>query len=648
MFKINIFNKTILGFLTVLIVLLVYFLIVYQPDCNNENTIKKKTGIGKFCYNDDEVFTSISEIKSPKGHAAATMINGYLLTVYSSDGGGSYKDGGIDFWNISDPRNPILASRYDDENTKLLREAHSYGLAKIDNKTFLAVQSITGIQIWDVTNPLKAFHVSSLKIPGIEGGDYTGIWWLSWQSPYLYLAGTTTGIYTVDTRDLKNPVVINRMTTKELGGINPSVVYASGNNLVGMESLSGKLFSVDISNPREPSLRDIHNGVPGYSGIYLGNEFITVSGDIAIGGNGDIAGMYRYKIDKYGKISFLGGTGINLEDGGYGSYQDNYFMAGYSDSFAKFDKNKNYQIKKGKVKNIDADQDFAVMLGNIAFISDDHGFGSSIIVHDKFPDQKPPKVIWTSTDKSESDVAITSPIGVSFSDQIDLKNLNSKNFIVKDENDNQINGYLSLQGNLVNFVPKNNFKVNTVYTLHIKNLEDISGNKMKPYISKFKTSKDSNYLVNNCKIIAQNPTLLSKEVKFNLDIDDYFKDGKFKWFLEENIIETNSKKTIRYKFNNIGRQTISVEIYKNEKKIKCASVHIVYDENQKNLESVSSSPMIFASGNIFTVNSDNDSVTMIKNSSTGNKYECEIPVGKNQELLHMSMIKINFCGLQMK
>ena len=52
----------------------------------------------------------------------------------------------------------------------------------------------------------KAFHVSSLKIPGIEGGDYTGIWWLSWQSPYLYLAGTTTGIYTVDTRDLKNPL----------------------------------------------------------------------------------------------------------------------------------------------------------------------------------------------------------------------------------------------------------------------------------------------------------------------------------------------------------------------------------------------------------------------------------------------------------
>ena len=66
MFKINIFNKTILGFLTVLIVLLVYFLIVYQPDCNNENTIKKKTGIGKFCYNDDEVFTSISEIKAQK------------------------------------------------------------------------------------------------------------------------------------------------------------------------------------------------------------------------------------------------------------------------------------------------------------------------------------------------------------------------------------------------------------------------------------------------------------------------------------------------------------------------------------------------------------------------------------------------------
>jgi hypothetical protein len=37
MFKIIIFNKIILGFVTVLMVLVVYLLINYQPDCNNEN-----------------------------------------------------------------------------------------------------------------------------------------------------------------------------------------------------------------------------------------------------------------------------------------------------------------------------------------------------------------------------------------------------------------------------------------------------------------------------------------------------------------------------------------------------------------------------------------------------------------------------------
>ena len=40
----------------------------------------------------------------------------------------------------------------------------------------------------------------------------------------------------------------------------------------------------------------------GYSGIYLGNEFITVSGDIAIGGNGDIAGMYDIKLTNMEKF----------------------------------------------------------------------------------------------------------------------------------------------------------------------------------------------------------------------------------------------------------------------------------------------------------------------------------------------------------
>ena len=60
--------------------------------------------------------------------------------------------------------------------------------------------------------------------------------------------------------------------------------------------------------------------------------------------------------------------------------------------------------------------------------------------------------------------------------------------------------------------------------------------------------------------------MLSKEVKFNLDIDDYFKDGKFKWFLEENIIETNSKKQLDINLIILEDKLLALRFIKMKKK----------------------------------------------------------------------------------
>ena len=74
-------------------------------------------GLGNLSYSSFEVFTPISIINSPLGHGNVAMVNGYLMVIYSSDGGGSSGNGGIEFWDVSDPRNPVLKVWYDNADT---------------------------------------------------------------------------------------------------------------------------------------------------------------------------------------------------------------------------------------------------------------------------------------------------------------------------------------------------------------------------------------------------------------------------------------------------------------------------------------------------------------------------------------------------
>ena len=606
-----------------------------ESKCDNSQVIKNQNpGLSNICHKKENYFKTISTITSPFGHGVATMVNEYLMTVYSSDGGGSYLDGGIEFWDLSDAYSPKLVSQYDNDKTKELREAHSFGLSKIKNKNYAAFQSITGFQIWNITDPLNIEFISSLNIPGIMGGNYTGIWWLSWQHPYLYLGGTSNGLYTIDTSKISDPKMISRISTSDLGGLNPSVVYAAGNLLVGMEALSGQLFTMDISIPDNPKLIDTFTGAPGYAGIFTGKEFITSGGDIAIGGNGETAGMHRYGISKEGLFSYLGWAGDNLEDGGYGSYQDGYFISGFSDSFAKFNVLSNNQIKRGQVLNKKADQDFAIFLGNLAFISDDHGEGSSIIVHDTQIDNNPPVVEWTSPYDGEKNVSLSSRIGISFSDQISLKSLTNKNIILKDNLGNIVEGTFSLQGNLVNFSPEIDLRANTKYYLTISNIEDVVGNKSKFINQSFITSDKEFNQISECKIIDRSPSAVDENITLKASETVSSKGTKYFWKFDESgyVLETNIKE-VKHAYKKPGRYSISLESKdSNGKKVICSSVHVVYDQILDN-KSTHSSPIIEAFGNIYSVNSDNNTVTWIDGGFPGNNYKCEISVGNTPKTI---------------
>jgi hypothetical protein len=237
-------------------------------------------GLGNLTYGPGELFTPIAVIRSPHGHGNVTMVQGYLMVIYSSDGGGDGNSGGIEFWDVSNPRLPVLARRYEDADTHGLREAHGFSLARNGDRLLLAAQGLTGIQVWDVTEPMAIRLVTSFPLPGIARGDYSGDWWVFWQAPYLYVAGVDQGLYVVDLRDPAAPVLLAQVPTGELGGVSPAQVFVLGNLAVVMESQGSAMATLDVSTPERPRLLQQVSGRPGYSHLFAGDGKILVSGSI--------------------------------------------------------------------------------------------------------------------------------------------------------------------------------------------------------------------------------------------------------------------------------------------------------------------------------------------------------------------------------
>jgi len=410
------------------------------------------------------------------------MVNGYLMVIYSSDGGGISENGGIEFWDVSDPSNPVLAVRHDNNDTHGLREAHGFSFSISYPGYYMVAQAVEGIQFWDLSNPFDISLLSYMDLPGISQGDYTGDWWVFWQAPYVYVAGTGSGLYVVDATDPTRPVLLNQVTTSQMGGLNPGMAFAVGNLLVLMENQGGDYATMDISDPASPVLIQKVKGRSGYSHIFAAGKILTS------GGNGDSNKMYVHNVTHDGIISFAGEAGSDLGNGGYGSYQDGFFHSGFSSKYAKFDIASLDLIGTGTSGLPGRDEDFGQVLGNLVFVGSDHSDGSALIVHQTAPDTAGPEVHWVHPQDGASDVALTGRVGVSMSDNIDIRSVGPSTFVVRPRGGLPLPGKFSGQMGLVNFSPDEPLQPNTTYEVFVNGIRDLVGNPGGTFTSQFSTS----------------------------------------------------------------------------------------------------------------------------------------------------------------
>jgi len=597
-------------------------------------------GVPNRIYTNSQVLTVISRLNAdngaPRSHGHVSMHKGYLVVIYSTDDGGS--DGGFSFFDISDPFAPVLVYQKDDDETQEIREAHGYGFSSSYGKDLVALQAAYGLQIWDWTDITNPVRLSYLHLPGIEDSDYAlGAWWLFWQAPYIYVAGSGNGIYIVDANDPSNPALVERLggqpnpvPVSQTGGFRLGPIFAVGNLLVASSMQGSGYVTIDISHPKNPNVLDVLGGnVPSiYSMLVNGHKIL---------GTGLDKELYVYDINDPSNISLINSGDID-GPGGYVTFQDGYAHVGASNQYSKVDisNDANYVLVDKATSGIrNRDEDFVVPLGNLVVLSDDHGNGSFIIPHQKGKDLEGPAVNMVIPKNGAPNQALTTRVGLTFTDLIDLRTVNDSTFIVRPVGGAALPGKYSTQLGVVNFFPDEPLLAEQLYEVIVPKggVKDLVGNPTESsFVSSFSTAPPQPPLT--CVITLSAPALVGQAAFFQARGMGGSGSFTYSWNFGDGsgVTPFSTDSTVNHAYNERGHYSVRVTVG-DGLNVSSASLIQTIHGSITALAPASSSTIIFdeAHNTVWNVNPDNETVLAIDALALSKKFE--IPVGKDPSTL---------------
>ncbi|MEM9381170.1 MAG: PKD domain-containing protein [Planctomycetota bacterium] len=587
----------------------------------------REQAVGSVPFASSELGRPVAEIVSPDGHGTVAVVNGYLMVIDSSDAGGTPDDGGIELWDLTDPRAPARVARYDDARTHRLREPHGFGLARIGARSYAALQTLEGLQIWDCTDVPALTLCADLDIPGIEAGNYAGNWWVCWQGRTIYVGGRNAGLFVVDASDPYEPVLASHLPTGELGGIGPSIVQAIGNLLIVTSNPSGAILTMDASDPVRPVPIDVVFGPRGYSHLFYRGLLLEP------GGQGDPERLYVHRVGHDGTLTPEPPVGNALGDGGYGAIQDGVFHAGFSDHALRFDLASRTLVGSGTTGVADADEDFAVPLGNVTFIGNDHEGRSALVPHATEPDTVGPEVTWVHPADGELGVATTTRVGLSMSDQIDLRSLGPawirlQPVGVGTASPTGVSARLGLQGAIVNVEPEEPLAPGTTYELVVEGLRDVVGNVGPSFRSRFRTrgAPSTGGGPPRISVASLGPALVGEPLLFDVDLVGGGTPTSYSWDFGDGTPPTPPSPfpATSHTYDAPGRYTAIVTATNASGQGGAAAVQIVHRPLGA-LRPRTASSIAEGAALLYVANHDNDTVTAILGSTSAKVWEVPVP-----------------------
>ncbi len=473
-------------------------------------------GIAKVHFQSNQLFKFFGSpklgVEAGKSMTAATeMLNGYVIVPFGDDsevgGGGWY------FFDASKLPSAMPAVRVL-HSTQDLREQNVICFRRDpDGKIYAATMAKAGIQFHDWTDaPRTTKELTYLQLPGVQQVPYEGPWWITWQGRYLYAGGVSAGLYIVDAADPANPKVVKVVPNAKIGGFRAASCVAVGNLLyLGEQDVGNGESTLDISDPLNPKLVALHNDslAASYSHLPIGNLLIV---------GGRTQGFKVFDLSDDTRITLLGrmqeASGL-----AYMRFQDG-FAHGGSNGFAvngnnqggegywKIDiRDPSHPKLAGRIDtHLDAGGvpllanhnyhlDWGVPVGNFVFASDDMRFGSGVFAHAEAPDTIGPAVNMVVPRDGRANQALTTRIGLTFTDQIAPESITPAGFaLLAPGSDTPLDGTYASQQGIAQFSPSQPLLPNTQYRIVVRPgvIRDYAGNPLvTPFESRFTTASGS-------------------------------------------------------------------------------------------------------------------------------------------------------------
>lgn len=427
-------------------------------------------------------------------HNLVQMFDGYLVLPWAPEFG---LNAGVTWFDFSDACAPVaVASVQSDE----MRESHSLGFADLNDRWYMVTDQMTallgggGVLFWDVTDPQDIQVVSRLELPGFLYPDAYQRVTLSvfWQAPWLYVGGADNGIYVIDASDPLNPVLANQ--------------YKFAPTLrVGQVQVIGDLLMASAAEGKRTALLNV--GKPDFPQPIAGGEFAIERESYF----SNVGGGYAYYAPKEG------GGGLVVWDirdpgepkpvadyssggnGGYVFVKDELAFVGESSFANVYDISNMAKPTEVLRLNLVGDLDTITPIANVAVLSVDDKAekdrGSIVVPFQAEADETPPSVTWVYPPDGAEGLVVSSRVGVTFSEFVDVKSAWAGSVRVyqtgTDPALTRVAGHVSTQENVVNFSPKQPLRPGVSYTLEIPagGVRDYSGNAISAgFTSTFKTA----------------------------------------------------------------------------------------------------------------------------------------------------------------
>lgn len=411
-------------------------------------------------------------------HNTVTMLDGHLVMPWAPEWGG----GGLTTYSFADPCAPTVVGT---SFSPLMRETHAAGFYKKDGWKAV-VNGVNGVQFWDLTDPKLPTVTSDLPIKGVFWPDAYARVVLSvfWQAPYVYAAAADNGIFVIDAADPAKPVLLTKYKFDpplRAGGI-----FAVGNLLVVTAAEGSRTVLLDIgTDPARPEpipggTFEIHDGM----GTSLEAYHAHVNAGMALYAtktNG--GGLAMFDITDAEAPKFVGYHNAPDGNGGYVFVKEGVAFVGQSHFAEAVDISD--PTKPASIRRFDltGDLDTIIPVGNVVILSvddkADKDRGSSVAPFREMPDTSGPVVNMVHPRDGAKAQPITSRIGLTFNEFVDIGSLWEGSFIVREVGTtNPIAGHYSGQEGIVNFWPASPLAPETEYEVVIPagGVVDFNGN----------------------------------------------------------------------------------------------------------------------------------------------------------------------------